>query len=396
MRFKEDVTWYPGKPVTLESLTDMYFNDLALMYGKLECKLSNIDPSNYERRSNKWIINKIATYSNQLSITPGADLGYDSDEHAYFTKEHEFPPEYWHKRYLPVVTITPVGNPTIPQTVTINNVTPSRITYTVFVPEKRTIERDREFNLSIFAVGVRGEDSIILDSDINHTPGPPDTGLQVWYDAQSLSGYSNGQSVPSWPDLSGHSGAATQPTTTAQPTYLSSGINGRPALKFDANQYFNMPSVDSVKVLEECTIAAVVLDRMDVADSTRTFIERTQSIRAIHATSPLRWKYEVAKSSSLFVSVIGPNVQANTPILYIGNHSVNDGEINLRINGIDQGTKTGLTEINSGTSWQIARRDSTAFGAFTIGEILVYKRRLTKNEIEDLEYHLANKWGLSI
>jgi hypothetical protein len=395
MRFKKGVTWYSGEPVTLKGLTDMYFNDLALMYGKLECKLSNINPSNYERRSNKWIINKIATYSNKLSITPRADLRYDSDGHAYFTKEHEFPPEYWHKRYLPVVTITPIGNPTLPQTVTINKVTPRRIIYTVFVPEKRTIERDREFNLSIFAVGVKG-DSMILDSDVDHTPGPPDTGLQVWYDAKSLSGYSNGQSVPSWPDLSGHSGAATQPTTTARPTYLSSGINGRPALKFDVNQYFNMPSVNSVKVLEECTIAAVVLDRMDVADSTRAFIERTQSIRTIHATSPLRWRYEVARSSSLFISIVGPKVQANTPVLYIGSHSVDDGEVNLRINGINQGTKTGLTDMSPGSSWQIARRDSSAFGAFTIGEILVYKRRLTKGEIKDLESYLANKWGLSI
>lgn len=47
----------------------------------------------------------------------------------------------------------------------------------------------------------------------------------------------NGASVAQWDDLSGNNLHATQGAGAAQPTYVTSAINGRPALSFDGGDY---------------------------------------------------------------------------------------------------------------------------------------------------------------
>ncbi len=74
--------------------------------------------------------------------------------------------------------------------------------------------------------------------------GPGGVGDQtsniLWLDASQLN-LNNNDPVSSWSDVSGNSNHATQAISGQQPLYQSSGINGKPALRFDGvNDYLEL------------------------------------------------------------------------------------------------------------------------------------------------------------
>ncbi len=58
------------------------------------------------------------------------------------------------------------------------------------------------------------------------------SGLTAWYKPESLQQLNNNDPVSSWPDSSGNGYTLQQATSSEQPAYLASGINGLPALAF--------------------------------------------------------------------------------------------------------------------------------------------------------------------
>lgn len=61
-----------------------------------------------------------------------------------------------------------------------------------------------------------------------------DGSLKLWLDAGAITGLNNGDPVATWADQSGAGNHAVQGTLGRQPTYVASGINGQPAVRFDA------------------------------------------------------------------------------------------------------------------------------------------------------------------
>lgn len=82
----------------------------------------------------------------------------------------------------------------------------------------------------------------------------PGTSLQpsVWFDASQitsssdpvLSGLSNGQTLPYWPDESGNARNATQPAGNRRPSYRTNVVNGLPAVRFNLNGDIGSPDVN--------------------------------------------------------------------------------------------------------------------------------------------------------
>lgn len=68
------------------------------------------------------------------------------------------------------------------------------------------------------------------------------SGLLLWYDANEITGLSDGDRVTSWADQSGNGNdAATNPGTQYHPLYRASGIGGMPAVEFDGvNDHFEL------------------------------------------------------------------------------------------------------------------------------------------------------------
>lgn len=58
-------------------------------------------------------------------------------------------------------------------------------------------------------------------------------GLQLWLDANQITGLNDGDAVATWSDASGNANNATQGTASARPLYKTGIKNGKPALLFD-------------------------------------------------------------------------------------------------------------------------------------------------------------------
>jgi hypothetical protein len=61
-------------------------------------------------------------------------------------------------------------------------------------------------------------------------------GLQLWLEADAITGLADGDPVATWADASGHGNDATQPTAPSQPAYRTAVLNGRPVLRFAGGQ----------------------------------------------------------------------------------------------------------------------------------------------------------------
>jgi len=57
-------------------------------------------------------------------------------------------------------------------------------------------------------------------------------GLQLWLKADAIIGLTNTAAIGTWPDISGLNNDATQSDTNFQPIYVTSGVNGYPAVRF--------------------------------------------------------------------------------------------------------------------------------------------------------------------
>jgi hypothetical protein len=77
--------------------------------------------------------------------------------------------------------------------------------------------------------------------------------LAAWFKADTITGLANGAAVSTWPDLSGNTNHATQPTTNRQPTYVTGAMNGLPVVRFNTanSNYlaFNRPVQDDFTIL---------------------------------------------------------------------------------------------------------------------------------------------------
>ncbi len=64
-----------------------------------------------------------------------------------------------------------------------------------------------------------------------------DGSLKLWLDAGSITGLNNGDPVGTWTDRSGNGNSAAQANLANQPSYVISGINGLPTVRFDGNDF---------------------------------------------------------------------------------------------------------------------------------------------------------------
>ena len=72
---------------------------------------------------------------------------------------------------------------------------------------------------------------------------PPDvpksiSGLTLWFAADKLTGFNDGDAVTTWPDLSGNGYDVTQGTSGSRPLYKTNIFKGKPALLFDGTDDF--------------------------------------------------------------------------------------------------------------------------------------------------------------
>ncbi len=216
----------------------------------------------------------------------------------------------------------------------------------------------------------------------------------VWLDASDAGTISlNGATVSKWMDKSGNNRNLTQTSTLFQPTYVTNVLNSKPVLRFDGNDFLNF-STQLFPGNSARTIIAVIKKDSNLAmpiysDSTggaQRFDFRTNGLG------------DSASTTIPFSTDIGSTSQYRVAIVTIGT-----GENLGKTQAFHKGFKRNRTDLSAGTlntstsgvSGIGRNSDTTSFFSGDIAEVLIYNRKLTPWQIDNITQYYRNKYALT-
>lgn len=218
-------------------------------------------------------------------------------------------------------------------------------------------------------------------------------GLHGWWDAQALTGLTDAASVASWPATFGAAGALGQTTTTKQPTYDIDGINGRPALYFNAANVQSMLTANFTAVTGPVTVFVVARHNGATVPTTRVVFDgvgaSARRRQILLSTSP---KWSVTNNAATVSSSFN-NLPAEADVV---SAVIADDQHTIRFGAIETvGTSAAATD--NPLAWRVgANNADTSPWDGWIGEVLVYAARLTSAQIASVERYLAAKWTVEL
>lgn len=212
----------------------------------------------------------------------------------------------------------------------------------------------------------------------------------LWLDAADTNTITlNGSTVSQWSDKSGNGRNATQATAVNQPTYVSSGINGKPTLAFDGASR-TMVYDGTFLANTDYTVTAVHY-RSDPKDFNWFFgggiAGVNQNFLMGYAPTSLRWG-----QFGNDVDTFGQTYVAGLPSTVVARQSGADGKSTF-INGVASGVSANTANLISNAGANIG----SLLGSFFVGgmaEIVMTTSALSTNDRQKLEGYLAWKWGL--
>lgn len=223
----------------------------------------------------------------------------------------------------------------------------------------------------------------------------------AWIDAANISDtsiLSSGNSVSSWLDQSGNKNHATQATTGSQPKTNTRTISGKNAIDFDgvddfltftSNKAVSAPFTIFVVAQVDTTAGQTIIGRQTAATAGQWTLIKNGSFNIFQT-------YGFGSGGIAGGGVKTYNSNPNIHTVSFGNgttakYQLNNDTIasdNVVVNGYDNNVATPLVIGSSvGTS---------GFMKGCIGEIVIYSRILTTNEISFINRYLSNKWGIAI
>ena len=257
----------------------------------------------------------------------------------------------------------------------------------------------------------------------NYVPFTPTNlpDLQLWLPADRIN-QANNTAVATWSDQSGNGYDATQGGSAARPTYIASGLNGLPVVRFDGtDDRLSIPSSTATfKFLHsDVSTVFIVAKAGTVADPNTRY-----GILGTNANSTLQNGLMITyddRASQGFNNAINSGITnatswvslnlennyfaANTfQILTVRSDPANatllDRSIYNLNGGVDEKNNTQnltLSTSNAGYNFEIG-----STGNFTlpflgdIAEIIVYNRALNTSELAQVHKYLSMKWGITL
>jgi hypothetical protein len=245
--------------------------------------------------------------------------------------------------------------------------------------------------------------------------------LQLWLDATRIA-QADSTSVATWSDQSGNGYDATQGSTAARPTYIASGLNGLPVVRFDGtDDNLSVPSSTATfKFLHtDFSTVFIVAKAGVVADPNARYGFFGTNSGGTSARG-LMINYDDRASQSLnnairtgisngtaWVSLNDANnfFAANTfGIITVRSDPANATAADRSVLNLNGGTDTknntqtaALSTSNASFNLEIG----SSGGAFPvlngdIAEIIVYNRALNTSELAQVHRYLARKWGIAL
>ena len=236
--------------------------------------------------------------------------------------------------------------------------------------------------------------------------------LKLWLNAGAgTSTTTNGASVSSWIDQSGYGFNATQVTGGNQPTYISSSINGQPALSFNGStSYFTVSSYPLFATNTSALTQFVVFNPADI-NNQRFLLYQPQN----NCNNNFELGYHTGNGSTsnwglhngcsnAAVAESAANLGYNIMSLKVLSSGTSPSNVKISKNG------TALSVVNNAGGWASAGNYGTAANTFFIGsrgggdgfhtgpiaEIISYSQSLNSAETILVENYLNAKYNIGI
>lgn len=236
------------------------------------------------------------------------------------------------------------------------------------------------------------------------TFSPTDVGgLQLWFDADAISGLADGDSVSQWDDLSGTDRHATQATSSRQPTYKAGIQNGRPIVRFDGGDAIQTAATQVVGA--DGTWSAFAVARRTGGsgvgsivhhDNTRTVATYVRVAQMLRSNSGSLESIAFNSSVSAFTDSAG----AHGSGFFVGSAVHSTTQIEAFVNGTSNGatSTSGTAEVDTTHVALGAAVDGgqgpTAFLTGDIAEVIIYDSALSSTDRASVESYLSAKWGV--
>ena len=228
-------------------------------------------------------------------------------------------------------------------------------------------------------------------------PGGITTNLQAWFDASvSTSITKDGSNnVSQWNDLSAIGNNAMQSNVSLKPKFNSNVINGFPAMSTTSSSYFSLP-VDSIFITDYHTLT--IIAAVKTASSAGW-----QSIFGAGAYGDYP---EVGFNASTKQTVylkdhqIFSTAALSLSTSYIVTYKAKYPDVSFRQNGSTNGTGTNATwpvdgSADAGKRFLMGDDSGEGLDGY-LAEVAIYNRALNSAEINVIENHFGNKYGLTL
>jgi len=251
-------------------------------------------------------------------------------------------------------------------------------------------------------------------------PAVPPAGLVLWLSADTITTGTGGGAITNngpinkWPDQGPAHNDAVQLTSTYQPTWLSSGINSKPAVSFSSSSPKFLAVPDNSFLRPSTVTILAVASPTPGSDYGRVLCK---PYAASGWTSP--WvSYELSYDNASLThrpyvscSIAGTDYPSYGPSVTSGNNYMFAGGCNGSAINFYQFSSTlsaATTSTNSVAGvidyGDLTRKDLIVGGSSTgylsqafdgkIAEILLYNRALTASELQQATLYLTRKYGL--
>jgi hypothetical protein len=226
---------------------------------------------------------------------------------------------------------------------------------------------------------------------------PVENGMVGWWRADLIPGATEGALIGRWPDQSGNGMDLTQTNDVNKPTYLSSGIGGRPTLRFvDTTVVKQLTGpTDSYAAAHLVFVLRIVADGF-FANRSLAGIEGAGAARAMlnTDTNDNVAPHQIAATHTPGGELIQPpdeiaNLQ--TVKAFLSCTVGPGGTMTLRYNGADKGSVAITDPTLLGGGFRVGSTGAPT--QFDFAEVIFYNRVLSSGEIAALEAYLTQRYG---
>ncbi len=264
----------------------------------------------------------------------------------------------------------------------------------VTIDDDQLVEGGETFTIDLTGGNVAGNTSLsftIGDNDTDGSSGPGGVGdatnLQFWLRADSIQGFTDGQTVTSWNDVSGNN---RDVSNSATPSYVASSVfNGLPAISFRDGDRYNLGNLSALGQGEVFVVVEADADPGTNGDNAEIW-DLGETSRALYPNTDGTLYMDFGTDSRKNNIAIDP---LNQPRIFNVGSATNDYSIRLDGNSI---FTSGSNTVSFENAAVLGREGNGGGFDGDIAEFILYSQTLNTAQRILIDNYLSSKYDIDI